>query len=404
MNRRLVVALAVVVALTASLAGSAFGGPAAKLPQLKKGQIGKVRYADGTSVDPAGTTNTIPYWAGSFTDPTNGVTYPFTMVGKNPSTGASVTVPTVIIPLDVVYSNPITISSDGSSRVAAVEASPLFHASTYFIDGDTAQYGSAFMRSQFNTFGSYGVNLGSPTVLPTQTIAIPQNQGQALGFAPDGALVGVAQVQWFSNRLQQLMGQLHIDPKTLPIFLVDNTFLYDGKDWTAPGACCIIGYHGAGHPQGNGAGPVNGKGNQPVQTFIFASWMSQGVFGGGYMCSADFKTCDDGSFGDQVFSDINALSHEVAEWLADPFGNNVVQPWSVPTAPQYGCSNVLETGDPVVGIGWEQVVNGVTYHPEDEVYKSWFARENPSTAFDGNYTFMGSYNPFGFDAYPAPTC
>lgn len=31
--------------------------------------------------------------------------------------------------------------------------------------------------------------------------------------------------------------------------------------------------------------------------------------------------------------------------------NNTVNPWLTPTAPQYGCTTVLETGDPVVGIG-----------------------------------------------------
>ncbi|MGZ4334166.1 MAG: hypothetical protein ACXVRJ_07830 [Gaiellaceae bacterium] len=406
MNRKLALALTVIVALTASLAGAAAAGSgqASTLPLVKKGQLGAPRFGEASSVNPAGTTNTIPYWSSSFTDPTNGVTYPFTMVGKNPATNQSVTVPTVIVPLKIVYSNPFTISSDGTTRVPAVVGSPVFQTSHYVVTNDTAQYGSAFMRAQFNTFGGYGVNLGSPTVLATQTINVPQNQGQAVFQTGDGSILGVVQVQWFSNQLQQLMGQLHIDAKSLPIFLVDNAFLYDGKDWTAPGACCILGYHGAGHPEGNGAGPVNGKGNQPVQTFMFASWMSPGVFGGGWMCNAAFTICNAGAFGDQVLSDIHALSHEVAEWLADPFTNNWVQPWAVPTAQQYGCTNILETGDPVVGIGWEQPVGGTTYHPEDEVFKSWFARDNPSVAYGGNYTFMGPYNPFGFSSYPAPTC
>ena len=67
-----------------------------------------------TSTDPGRTTNTIPYWSSSFTDPTNGVTYPFKMVGKNPTSGQSVTVPTVIVPLNIVYTNPFTINSDGT--------------------------------------------------------------------------------------------------------------------------------------------------------------------------------------------------------------------------------------------------------------------------------------------------
>jgi hypothetical protein len=384
-----------------------------QLPLVQKGELGAPRFTEGSSASPFGTTNTVPYWSSRFTDPTNGVTYPFTMVGENPANGHTTTVPTEIIPLNIVYSQPFTIASDGTSRIDAVKASPVFQSSHYNLSNDSGQYGSVFMRSQFNTFGNYNVNLSTPTVLPTQTLNIPSNQGQALFLTPDGSVLGVVQVQWFSNRLQQVMGQLHIDPKTVPIFLVDNAFLYSGKQWDAPGACCVLGYHGAGHPQGGGAGPINGNGGQAVQTFVFASWISPGVFGGGFMCSYDLSHCDgptaannftESAFGDQVFSDIHALSHEVAEWLADPFGNNVVQPWAVPTAQQYGCTDVLETGDPVVGIGWEQPVGNVTYHPEDEVFKSWFARDNPSVAQGGNYTYMGSYNPYGFDQYPAPTC
>jgi hypothetical protein len=401
-------ALALVVALGVTAAAGAGTGGSTALPLVQKGKIGTPRFAEGSSVSPAGTSNTIPYWASSFTDPTNGVTYPFTMVGTNPAISATKTVVgNEIIPLRIVYSSPFTISSDGTSRVPAVLASPIYQSSHYVVSNDNGQYGSAFLRSQFNTFGSYGVDLATPTVLPTQTIVVPSNQGQAVFRTGDGSILGVVQVQWFSNQLQQLMGQLHIDPKTLPIFLVDNAFLYDGKDWTAPGACCILGYHGAAHPQGNGAGSTNGNGNQAVQTFLFASWMSPGVFGGGYMCNSTFTQCGDESTlpgADNVLSDIHAFSHEIAEWLDDPFTNNWVQPWSVPTAPQYGCTNILETGDPVVGIGWEQPVGGVTYHPEDEVFKSWFARDLPSVAKDGNYTMMGAYNPFGFSNYPAPTC
>jgi hypothetical protein len=75
-------------------------------------------------------------------------------------------------------------------------------------------------------------------------------------------------------------------------------------------------------------------------------------------------------------ADIHALSHEVSEWLDDPYVNNAVQPWKTPRAPQYGCTGVLETGDPVVGIWYGLDGNNVAaqdgynyygqYHPEDE--------------------------------------
>jgi hypothetical protein len=46
----------------------------------------------------------------------------------------------------------------------------------------------------------------------------------------------------------------------------------------------------------------------------------------------------------------------------------------------------------VVGIGFSQPMpNGITYHPEDEVFLPWFARENPSSAQGGRYTYMNTF-------------
>ena len=58
-----------------------------------------------------------------------------------------------------------------------------------------------------------------------------------------------------------------------------------------------------------------------------------------------------------ALQDIHALSHEIAEWADDPFVNNTVEPWLTPTAPQYGCTGILETGDPVVDIGFAMGTN-----------------------------------------------
>ena len=68
-----------------------------------------------------------------------------------------------------------------------------------------------------------------------------------------------------------------------------------------------------------------------------------------------------------------------------------MEPWLPPTAPHCGCTDVLETGDPVVGFGFKVTLNGVTYHPEDEVHYSWFARESPSRAEQGYYTYLNNF-------------
>ena len=51
----------------------------------------------------------------------------------------------------------------------------------------------------------------------------------------------------------------------------------------------------------------------------------------------------------------------------------------------------LETGDPVVGFGFVVTTNGRNYHPEDEVHFSWFARETPSGAEQGYFTYLNNF-------------
>jgi hypothetical protein len=145
------------------------------------------------------------------------------------------------------------------------------------------------------------------------------------------------------------------DPTRLAMYLTNSVMLYDGND---PANCCVIGYHGT---------KATGSGNAAVQTFAWASYIQPGIFR---------PTTS------WALQDIHGLFHEIAEWADDPFVNNLVEPWLTPTAPQYGCAGVLETGDPVVGIGFAKGANTYAqgpnpngsqgadeyYHPEDEVY------------------------------------
>jgi hypothetical protein len=398
----LTLALVALAAALASATASADTGNGA-LPFIQKAP-GKPTFSEQkTNYTPTSTTRTIPYWISRFTDPTNGVTYPYSMVGNaDPRVGhggGTTTVPTVIIPLAFSFASAGGYTIDGSARVAAVMASPQFQSNDYqstatASDSSGVQLEDATMRSQFDEVGGspYHLVLGQPTVLPTQTISVPQKQGSA--FATPVGPLGLVAAEWFAPKVNELMNKLHIDPTTLPIFLVDNTYLYIGNDPFADGACCILGFHGAGKPQGNGAGATGANGNAPIQTFVFASYATRGTFDAPFI------------------ADIHALSHEIAEWADDPFVNNVVDPWLTPTAPQYGCTDLLETGDPVVGIGFNMPGNTYdngpladgTWHPEDEVFLPWFARESPSTSEGGRYTFMGDANPFPGFHVPATGC
>jgi hypothetical protein len=386
------------------------------------GPSNDARFATAGSVTPAYGARTIPHWSFTYTDPTNNTSYTATMVGSDPRAGGATTVKTEIIPLEFTFvaagqdlsavSNLYGYNAQAQnwdadptvgapSDVAKTLASPIFASNAYDADlgGDTGQYGDVFMRAQFNKIGSsYHVNLSNTSVLPKQTFAVPASQGVAYQRV-SGAVAGIVDSTWFSTRLQQLMGALHIDATTVPIFLTHNVLLYDGhNNYTN---CCTLGYHGAAMPLGHGAGQANGQGNNPVQTFIYAAYTSPNTYTG-------FSPTTSPRRG---ISDIHALSHEVAEWLDDPFVNNAVQPWLTPTAPQYGCTGNLETGDPVVGVWFPMAGNpdpaaNNLWHPEDEVNANWFARNGTTplglSSWDGRYTFMGPRTtaiPGGYSAF-----
>jgi hypothetical protein len=376
--------------------------------------------------------STVPHWSFQYTDPTNQVTYPITMAGGDPTAGAASTIHTVIVPLKLNFvagnqpvsqlanlgysgftATALNYTFDGSTRVNDVLHSPIFSSSFTTpkdMGKDTAQVGDAFVRSQWNKIGTgYHVKLVNDAVLPTQTLDVPADKGLAYqrpvgawrtaNGTPTQTIVGVADYSWFSSYLQQLIGSLHISSTTVPIFLTDNVLLYEGQENYLN--CCVLGYHGAAMPVGNGSGSGNGNGAQPVQTFIYAAWATPGTYSG---FLSDYTGSRKTPAPTRGIADIHPLSHEVSEFLDDPFVNNAVNPWLTPTAPQYGCSGDLEVGDPVVGVWFPYSGNtasaptGTTYygqyHPEDEVDAQWFGRGGIEpvlgSAYTGRLTFMGS--------------
>lgn len=410
-----VIILAASFAAVAAATASAGSAPARPDGTPRFGTAGGVAHPSA---------DTVPWFRFSYTDPTNGASYPITMVGSDPRGLGSTTVPTEIVPLKLRFvagnqkvsqlndyggavpgfrATAQNHTFDGTARVDDVIASPVFSNYTYpaSLGGDHAvQLGDAFMRAQFGKIGtSYHVTLARPTVLPTVSIDVPANQGLAY-YRPAGALAGIADYTWFSSRIQSLMRSLHLDPHTLPIFLTDNVMLYDSNNYLS---CCTIGYHGASQASGLASGSAHGNGGQPVQTFIFAAWSSPNTYSG-------FNNGSDALQG-RGLGDIHALSHEVSEWLDDPFVNNLVDPWTTGDA-FYGCSAYLEVGDPVVGYWFPLSGNpepgfGNTWHPEDEIFLNWFARDGEPAgmgSWDGRYNLIGSANPLPFFSGPAAGC
>jgi len=333
--------------------------------KFKDDGIGSPRFTTigGVSTVPR-TSKTIPHWSSSFT--TAGVTYPFTMVGTDPSTtNVTTTVDTVIIPIKFVFADGHVL--DGGSKVANITGSgntlgsPNYQNAVY-PSGDNTQFGDAIQRAEFNVFSTnpaWHTLIHNSGVFPTITIAVPANQGLVLIGRNSGALIGLMSASWFSAQFQNLIKSLHIPPTTLPIVQTYDTFLFV----KTLSNCCVLGFHGAFNS-------VNGNGQQQVQTFIYAAWTEPGIFQG------------------RAVQDVLPLSHEVSEWMNDPFLHNFVPPWQFPNGA--GCQGNLETGDPVEVLfnsDFPVTVSGFTYHPQIEAILPWFSRQVPSLALDGAYSY-----------------
>jgi hypothetical protein len=77
----------------------------------------------------------------------------------------------------------------------------------------------------------------------------------------------------------------------------------------------------------------------------------------------------------------------MAETFNNPFVNNATPWWR---APNRLCQNNLETGDVIEGLPNAQfpiVLNGFTYHPQNEALLQWFAGVTPSSAISQAYSY-----------------
>jgi len=274
-----------------------------------------VRHA-GPSESPSG--KQLVQWNGSFKDHT-GQTHTFTMVGTNPAkTNVTTTTTVWIIPVKFVYNashgnktfdpNKKKVSN-GLTVTQNTLKSPLFNAGIDFKQGATdlgnTQYEDAFQRGTWwgddvkkNT--KYHVLL--KTVLkPEETINCTDSscEVETVNFGGPSITVGLADINYYDGLVQTFMKKLGATPNVLPFFIWNDIYLTSG-------GCCIGGYHGA-----NGGQPGG-------QTYSNASYAD--VVG--------------------VFSqDVSAMSHELGEWVDDPFTDNIV---NCPAD-----NNILEVGDPI---------------------------------------------------------
>ncbi len=305
---------------------------------------------------------------------------PITFVGGDPRLPGSgtTTVPTLIVPLLVNFLDG-SGSLDATDIVLNTVQSPLFTPVDFSAGGTDlgiTQYGDAVQRAEFWSYTNpggispaYHVLLGQPTVLPTITINVPPQSGSIVHTRIGNIPLGRVNDAFWEPAIVNILKAIGATPNEMPIFLSKNIGLYV----RTPSNCCILGYHNST----SGAAAM-------AQTWIWASWLSSGIF--------------------STFQDVLGLSHEISEWLNDPFvgalflqvpGINWVAPYQLPG--QGGaCQPNFETGDAVEALpngGFSvPAANGFTYHLQDAAFVWWFLHTVPSPAVNGQYTLQNIFS------------
>ena len=242
------------------------------------------------------------------------------------------------------------------------------------------QWGQAVEEASFWKYP--GVNFKDWLVIMTPfpftpvTLDVPSGSWSA-GSAPHSYSVDQKVLDGFVDKQMA-----SIPTGMVPIFLTYNISEYPHGN---PAGCCTWGWH-------------NTYQHTPdiYDAFIYATYLDA----------------------PQPNSDLMPLSHEVAEFMEDPFGNNSVQAFpqswtfSLPWDPPYTfskCQTTLEVGDPVEDRFGElsemqfPITNStMKYNFQNVVTASWLMQASPSFSVNGWYTLKGAVD--GEFGKPAPKC
>ncbi|HEY1938349.1 MAG TPA: hypothetical protein VGJ33_10480 [Candidatus Angelobacter sp.] len=305
----------------------------------------------------------VPHFSGSFA--WQGNTYPYTMVGSKPQSGKTTKVPVQIVPISLFFEEYVDdkgapVILDPDPILARVQSSPNFRNAQY--PTGLTQFGDAVQRAEFYRTADtdWHTLLGKPEILkPPLRIAVPRGFAKVYRNSSTGVMYAIVDTDFFLSQLNTIIQLEHLQPDALAIALTSNVFLSPQSDIKK---CCVLGFHTSFD-----VGSLTQL--KFVQTFIWASWVDQGILGAS-------------------LADVTPMSHEISEWMNNPFGSNTVPAWQVPNTS--GCQSNLETGDPLAlmpNAGYPVMIDGFTYHPQNEVLLQWFQRGSESEAFEGAFSF-----------------
>ena len=322
--------------------------------------------------------------------PSAGQDFRFTMLGNDPRLGG-----TTVYPANIDEISLQLLNADGSVfktvpfspfEQATLE-SPNFEPLNYR-SGHDIEFGDAVHRAQFfNVMRKDWHTLLIPRVVNRVTITVPFSVNVRLrngnvvtarsyftGTAADGStfvlMLNALFNFFFDNEVvnQIILGNFTTNGMNLTMF--PNTYLFslNVNNPNTPGGCCVLGFH-----------TYFLDGVFPESRWItqYASWISPGIFRGG-------------------FQDVTALTHELAESFGNPFISNPAPNWQFPGVPATAkaCQNNLEEGDPIEVLANATIPTTVkeehftfTYHPQNIPLLQWFEMGKTSSAIDGAFSF-----------------
>jgi hypothetical protein len=339
--------------------------------------------------------DTIPNWNGHFNangfDPFGNPNthWVYNMVGTPPESNVTTTVNAPIIPVSLDlrnfdgtprFVNGHRLYSDATQYVTPVLNSPVFQNARYSSSERQTQITDAIQRASFGDSAEDNWHTLLRPVVKTPRVMTLIRGTYAFALNADGtccAFVLIDLNTFFNNLFPPVYpfdastvigaAELAGDMTTQDIstLLFPNAFLYEGVTTN----CCILGFHEFDFEPGI---PSNGN-QQRFYVMNYSSWISPGLFGGG-------------------FQDVTALSHEIAETFADPLvsfdGVHNITPWWL--SPNGNCQDNLEVGDVIEGLPnatYPITMHGYTYHPQNEALLPWFEFQSPSRALGRAYSY-----------------
>ena len=290
----------------------------------------------------------------------------YTLAGRDPASGGSSTIPTVLAPVTLSFESKKSAAGrpfimDAAADVKSILRSPLF-APYAFPSGGTTQYADAMLRTTFPKAGGWHTLLGKPEVKAVR-IVVPTGYGYILTSKKSGASFAVVDLEFLQRELFRLIPK---QEGKLVIAVTHNTTYYALGDATV---CCSWGTHGVDAATGN--------------SFVLGS----------YLHAAPAVVEDE---------DVQPLTQQLAEFVKDPLhdplvhGRNVqapgnafpswMRPASMPPGDQGSCGGTgaattyflleptntnLKNNIPA-SKAYAAKVNGAAYHLQNAALLPWY--------------------------------